>query len=998
MAQSNNLSAELPRVGDPAAAERGFARWSRLSEPLRGVGARPNPIDSEQLLAAVFGNSPFLSEALLAEPEVLRLLLADGADAAFERLIEPLETEIGERRARLMAILRQSRRRLALLIGLADLAGLWPLERVTEALSRFADLVVQRALELTLAEAAARGEIGREAGAGPLADSGMVVLGMGKLGGRELNYSSDIDLIILFDPERLGYRGREGPMACAVRLTRALVYLLEQRTQDGYVFRTDLRLRPHPPGHPLALAIEDAEQYYERHGQNWERAALIKARVIAGDRVAGAGFLANLEPFLWRRLLDYAAIRDIHSIKRQINAYRGHGTIRVPGHDIKVGRGGIREIEFFVQTQQLILGGRVPEVRAPATCDALRALVATRWLEPETADDLIEAYRFLRRVEHRLQMVADKQTHSLPARPDQIERFAAFMGCSDGAALTEAVRARLERVERHYAALFESSIDLGGGRALVFTGTEDDPETLVTLAEMGFAKPSPIAARIRAWHHGHVRATRDVRARELLTELMPRLLSALADQAEPDAAFARFDEFVTNLPAGVQLFSLFRANPRLLALIADLMGTAPRLASHLSRHTSLFEAMLAPDFLEPVPEAAALAAELDRTLRPADDLQDVLETTRHWAQARQFQIGLQVLLGLLDGDAAGPVLTEIAEIVIRALLPRVDRWLAAQHGGVAAGAFVVLGLGKLGSRELTIGSDLDLIFIFDADEAAASDGARPLPAPTWYGRLGQRLIRALTAPTAEGPLYEIDTRLRPSGNVGPVACSLANFESYQLRSAQTWEHQALTRARVIAGDPALGARTSAIVREALSQRRDPEQLAREVGAMRARIFREHGDQDPWNLKHAKGGLLEAEFLAQFLQLRFAPEHPALLTTGTLETFERAIAEGVLSAREGRILVEAVRLYRRLQAVLRLSIRDRFEAGSAPPGLRRALVRAAVREHDDPAPDPARGFEELEARLRATEAEVALMFDRHCPDAAAGDGPAPARSDQPRSRR
>jgi [glutamine synthetase] adenylyltransferase / [glutamine synthetase]-adenylyl-L-tyrosine phosphorylase len=999
MTRSQSTPDILPRVGDPAAAERGLARWSRLAEPLRGVDPRTSPVDPERLLAAVFGNSPFLSEALLAEPEILRSLLTLGPDATFAGLIEPLGAEIGERRARLMAILRQSRRRLALLTGLADLAGVWPLERVTAALSRFADLAVQQALELALREAAARGEIDRAAMAGPLADAGLVVLGMGKLGGRELNYSSDIDLIVLFDPERLGYRGREGPMACAVRLTRALVYLLEHRTADGYVFRTDLRLRPHPPGHPLALAIEDAEQYYERHGQNWERAALIKARLIAGDRVAGDGFLANLGPFLWRRHLDYAAIRDIHSIKRQINAYRGHGTIRVPGHDIKVGRGGIREIEFFVQTQQLILGGRVPEVRTPATCDALRALVATRWLEPATADELIDAYRFLRRVEHRLQMVADKQTHALPARPDQIERFAAFMGYQDGAALTEALRVQLERVERHYAALFESSIDLGGGRALVFTGTDDDPETLATLAEMGFAKPAPVAARIRAWHHGHVRATRDARARELLTELMPRLLRALADQAEPDAAFARFDEFVTHLPAGVQLFSLFRANPRLLALIADLMGTAPRLAGHLSRHTSLFEAMLAPDFFEPLPAAKTLAAGLERALARAGDVQDVLDATRHWAQARQFQIGLQVLLGLIDGDAAGPALTGLAEIVIQALLPRVEAWLAAQHGRVAAGAFVVLGLGKLGSRELTIGSDLDLIFIFDADEHAQSGGDRPLPAVTWYARLGQRLIRALTAPTAEGPLYEIDTRLRPSGNVGPVACSLANFETYQLNSAQTWEHQALTRARVVAGDPELGERVGAIVRAALTQKRDPERLAREVAAMRARIFREHGDDDPWNLKHARGGLVEAEFLAQFLQLRFAPEHPALLTTNTGETFERAVGLGLLPADEGRALVEAVRLYRRLQAVLRLSIRDRFDAGSAPRGLRRALVRAAAPEDGDPPPESALGFDELQAGLGAAQAAVAEIFVRHCPDGEPGDGQAPpVRSDQPRARR
>jgi glutamate-ammonia-ligase adenylyltransferase len=976
----------LPRIGDVAAAERGLARWVRLPDPLAGLPPLADGVDPERLLAAVFGNSPYLSEALLAEPDLLSALLRDGPDATLEAVLEELRLEPGVRRARLMALLRQSKRRLALLTALADIAGLWPLERVTDALTRFADRAVALALALLLREAADRGEIAPGTAEELVAARGIVILGMGKLGAFELNYSSDIDLIVLFDPDRLACRGREGPMAFAVRLTRALVYLLEHRTKDGYVFRTDLRLRPHPPGHPLALAIEDAEQYYERHGQNWERAALIKARVIAGDQQAGNGFLRALEPFLWRRHLDYAAIRDIHSIKRQINAYRGHGTIRVPGHDIKVGRGGIREIEFFVQTQQLILGGRVPEVRVPATCDALRALVATRWLEPAIADELIESYRFLRGIEHRLQMVADKQTHTLPARPDHMERFAAFMGCADGAELTEVIHRQLVRVERHYAALFESSIDLGGTRALVFTGTDDDPETLATLAEMGFARPPQIAARIRAWHHGHVRATRDARARELLTELMPRLLRALADQTGPDAAFARFDEFVSNLPAGVQLFSLFRANPRLLALVADLMGTAPRLAGHLSRHTSLFEAMLAPDFFEPMPAAGALARELDRALGRVRDLQDALDATRRWAQARQFQIGLQVLLGLVDGAAAGASLTDIAEITIRALLPRVAAWLGDQHGTVEGGAFVVLGLGKLGSRELTIGSDLDLIFVFDAAQEARSSGARPLPAPTYYARLGQRLIRALTSPTAEGPLYEIDTRLRPSGNVGPVACSLANFERYQLNVAQTWEHQALTRARVVAGDAALGERAAAIIRTALIQPRDPAELARAVAAMRARIFREHGDADPWNLKHARGGLIEAEFLAQFLQLRFAPEHPALLTPSTLETFAKAAALGLLPAEDSRELIEATRLYRRLQAVLRLSIQDRFDAATAPPGLRRALVRAAA-QADEPSLGAAYAFTELQAALQAAQAQVAEIFARLCPEPAPAPGQA-----------
>ena len=964
----------LPRVGDPVAAERGLARWSRLPDSLAETD---RDLDAERLLASIFGNSPYLSELLLSEPAVLSSVLADGPDVALAALLAEHAAEPPGNRTKVMANLRRSKRRLALLTALADIAGLWPLERITEALSRFADLATQQALDLILREAAQRGEIELADTERPQEESGFIVLGMGKLGALELNYSSDIDLIVLFDPAKLPYRGRESPMAFAVRLTRTLVHVLEHRTRDGYVFRTDLRLRPHPPGHPLALSVEDAEQYYERHGQNWERAALIKARVIAGDRSAGESFLRALEPYLWRKHLDYAAIRDIHSIKRQINAYRGHGEIRVAGHDLKVGRGGIREIEFFVQTQQLILGGRLPELRTPGTCAALRALVEARWLEGAIADELIEAYRFLRRAEHRLQMVGDKQTHSLPARLEQLEQFAAFMGYPDADALAEAVRTRLERVETHYAALFETSIDLGGGRALVFTGTDDDPDTLATLAEMGFAQPKTVAARVRAWHHGHIRATRDARARELLTELMPRLLHSLAEQSEPDAAFERFDEFVSNLPAGVQLFSLFRANPRLLGLVADLMGMAPRLAGHLSRHVSLFEAMLAPDFFEPLPDGAALAGELDRALRRARDFQDVLDTARRWAQGREFQIGLHVLLGLIDGDAASGHLTDIAERVIQALLPRAESWLSAQHGRVPGGAFVVLGLGKLGSRELSIGSDLDLIFVYDAPDDARSDGARPLPAATYYARLGQRLVSALSAPTPEGRLYEIDTRLRPSGNLGPVACSVDNFERYQLATAQTWEHQALTRARVVAGDAALAQRVEAAVRRALLAPRDPDTLARDVAAMRARIFREHGSDDPWHLKHVRGGLVELEFLAQFLKLRFAPGHPDLLTTGTAETFLRAAAEGMLEVDDGAALVRAGRLYHRLQAVLRLSVQERFDPARAPAGVRHALLRAAF--HDaDALPARSHEFAELERTLTEAQARVHRIFEALCP--------------------
>ena len=964
----------LPEPGDVDQASRHMVRWRDIvQERFDDLAPASGGVDAEALLTALFGNSPFLTELVFAEPDILFGFLRSGPGPTFDAILA--ERPADRRRGALMAHLRRARRRVALLTALADISGIWSLHQVTEALSRFADHAVDAALDLSLRELGEKGELSLADPENPVASSGVIVLGMGKLGAFELNYSSDIDLIILFDPARFQPAGKDSPMALAVRLARALVYLLEHRTKEGYVFRTDLRLRPHPPGQPLALSVEDAEIYYERFGQNWERAAMIKARVIAGDQDAGAIFLRNIGPFLWRKHLDYAAIRDIHAIKRQINSHRGHGEIRVLGHDLKVGRGGIREIEFFVQTQQLILGGRVPDLRLRGTIETLDMLVAERWLEASTAEDLKAAYRFFRTVEHRLQMVADKQTHRLPGDERSFAVFAPFMGYDDPEPFAAELRRQLEVVERHYAALFEDSLDLGADGALVFTGTEDDPETLKTLSRLGFTRPSDAAKTVRSWHHGHIRATRTARARELLTELMPELLRALGGQADPDAAFARLDHFMTSLPAGVQLFSLFRANPRLLSLVADLMGMAPRLADYLSHHVNLFDAMLAPDFFEVAAPPAELEAELERTLAQADDLQDALDATRRWAQALEFRVGMHILLGESDGEAASATLSALAESAIRGLLPRVEAWLARQQGRVAGGSFAVLGLGKLGSKELTIGSDLDLIFVFEAPEGARSDGEKPLPAETYYARLGQRLVSALTAKTAEGSLYEIDTRLRPSGNLGPVACSIDSFERYQMESAQTWEHQALTRCRVIAGSMALTGRIDGAVRAALARPRDALALAREVRAMRLRIFKEHGSDDPWNLKHARGGLVEAEFLAQFLQLRHAAEHPEILTPETIGVFERAAGQSIRSA-DSRILIRAVCLYRRLQALLRLSLDKAIDPKTAPKGLIEALIRAAS---IDPEIDrPGLDIEGLGETLSSLQREVAELFDHHCP--------------------
>ena len=964
--------------GEAADVARWRALAGKIAEPglAAFVAGTLDHAKAGPLVRAAFAYSPFLADCLLREPQILQGYVEDGPDAVLEGLMAAQAKAPLDDRVRYMAGVRRTKRRIALLTALADLDGAWDLEKVTGTLSAFADLACRQALSQAVLDAAARHDLDLVGpGDDPGASAGLVVLAMGKHGARELNYSSDIDLIVLFEPTRLK-GGRESPLALATRLTRSLVHLLEHKTGDGYVFRTDLRLRPHPPGHPLTLSIEDAELYYERHGQNWERAAFIKARPVAGDLGLGQRLLDWLRPFVWRKHLDFAAIRDIHSIKRQINAHRGHGAVTVPGHDLKVGRGGIREIEFFVQTQQLILGGHHSELRDKRTLPALMALATGRWIDQATADELAAAYRTLRALEHRLQMVADRQTQSLPSREGELMRFARFAGFADTPALGAALERVLRTVERHYAALFERELDLGAGGHLVFTGTHDDPATLDTLTGLGFADPSAVSRRIRDWHHGHINATRSTRARELLTELTPGLLMALTRQSDPNGAFALFDAFVASLPGGVQIFSLLRANPRLLAFLCDVMGAAPGLARTLAADTSLFDTILNADFLDPLPDRAALEAELIRKLGDARDLEDVLDICRRWAHGRQFQAGLHVLMGRTAATEAQLRLTDLAETVIQALLPEAEAWLKQAHGEVVGGAFVVLGLGKLGSRELTIGSDLDLVFVFEADEGAISNGAKPLPAGTYYARLGQRLVSAIAAHTAEGRLYEIDTRLRPSGNAGPVACSLANFARYHAETAKVWEHQALTRARTVAGDDRLGRIVAAGIEDALRRPRDAVEVAREVRSMRLRIYKEHGHKSPWALKQARGGLVEIEFIAQFLQLTHADRHPEIRHAGTAATFEAAGRIGLLDPDVAERLVCSLRLHHALQAVLRLSGLAVFDPKTAPEGLRHALVAAVDRELDLGLPQG--HLAAVEAMLEEGQAFVRETFDRLCP--------------------
>ncbi|HXL99735.1 MAG TPA: bifunctional [glutamine synthetase] adenylyltransferase/[glutamine synthetase]-adenylyl-L-tyrosine phosphorylase [Rhizomicrobium sp.] len=954
--------ANLPLPFDPQRAARALAA---LAE---GPAGYEPPKSAVPVLEAMFGNSPFLARLALRERAFLGGLIAEGPNAKIAA-VGALARSAADSSdmARAMATLREAKRQAALTIAFADIAGFWDLADVTLSLSRFADACVSGALRFVLRASAAQAEREMPDAAKLEAETGLAILAMGKYGAFELNYSSDIDLVIFYDANRFPFRKKDDVRGAAVDIVKGLVKLLSETTADGYVFRVDLRLRPDAGATQIAISLDAAEAYYEGMGQNWERAAMIKARACAGDPDTGAAFLKAIEPFVWRRSLDYAAIEDIHSIKRQIHAHGGHGTVAVAGHNIKLGRGGIREIEFFAQTQQLILGGRNPALRPRATLGAIEALRASGLVSDPTARDLTDAYRFLRKLEHRLQMIEDEQTHTLPKSDEGLAHIACFMGYPDVAAFSSDLTRTLKTVQGHYARLFERSAPLAANKgSLVFTGVEDDPETIGTLAALGFRDASHAAGAIRGWHHGRIRATRSARAREILTRLIPVLLDALAATADPDAAFAQFDRFITRLPAGVQLFSLFLANPHLLMQVANICGSAPKLADHLARSPGVLDALLDPGFLGELPSRAQLDSGLADQFTRAPAYEAVLDTARRFAKEQIFRVGVQVIEGAVTADQSGPAFAAIAESVIAGLLGAAAREQAVTAGVVPGGEFAVIAMGKLGGREMTAGSDLDLIFIYDApDDADGSDGPKPLPVAHFYARLAQRLIAALTVPTAEGILYEVDMRLRPTGNKGPVAVSLESFARYHGGDSWVWERMALTRARVIAASAPLRAKIEAGIQTALTAPSDAATLAAAARDMREKIAAQFPGKSRWDLKYAPGGLVDIEFIAQMLQLRDAARHPAVLAANTIDALTRLAETGALAAADAQTLISAARVENALTQILRIAVEGTLEPDAASPGLKTLLVRAAG----------AKDFETLEASLADARMRVRAVFDR-----------------------
>ena len=934
---------------------------------LRDIGARfPQ---AQIILQGIAEASPYLFDLIRMNPARAVALMQCDPDTRIAVLIEATATEVAaaSSEADAMVLLRRMKAEAALLIALCDIGGVWPVMRVTQALTDIANTAVQCALRFLLTQEGARGKLVPLNPDRPEDGSGLVVLAMGKMGAGELNYSSDIDLSVFYDLTAPSLAEGLEPSPFFTKIAQGLSRMLQQRTGDGYVFRVDLRLRPDPASTPLAISTAAALDYYEREGRTWERAAMIKARPCAGDLIAGDSLLGEISPFVWRKHLDFAALTDVHDMKRQMQTYRGQTGIAVEGHNIKVGRGGIREIEFFAQTQQLIAGGRHSELRVRPTLDALKILADSNWITVEARDELTAAYEFLRRVEHRLQMIADEQTQVLPGDIESVEKFARFFGYADRATFAADLVGHLGRVQTHYEKLFEG--DPAGTEKLPdvdYNAGADDKTLAAHLMALGFKKPKMVAETLRRWIGAEYRVFKMDATRQAFAEFLPDLMRGLSRAELPDDGFVAFDSFLQALQRGGRLISLLSQNKDLVALVALVLGAAPRLADMLARQPQIMDGLIDPRFFGAIPDQKELSARLAATLADADSYEEFLDRLRLFGQESLFLIGTRILSGTVSAQHAGAAFADVAEGIAHTVHVLVGDQFAAQHGRIKGQETAIIAMGKLGSREMTASSDLDLLLIYDFDDdAPESNGPRVLHGSQYFARFTQRLISAFTTRTNYGVLYDVDMRLRPSGRAGPLASRLAAFASYQETEAWTWEHMALTRARVICATPAFRTKIENVIRDVLTLPREIAITANDVSEMRRAIAEEKGENDIWDLKTAAGGMIDIEFIAQYLQLVHAASMPDILNANTVTVLDNAARLGVLSQSDVDVLRAAARLYHDLTQIIRLCVSGKFKPETAGEDLLRVLTRAGD------APD----FSSLEARVRETLTDVREIFSR-----------------------
>ena len=948
-----------PGAGDAERAEAALGRWKSAAARLHSDEDRafaeglPSTPAGRAMLECVFGASPFLESCLLAEPGFVRKLWSEGPDPCFDeilaemRALPPDTSEASAGRA-----LRIARRRAALTLALADISGTWELEAVTGALSDLADTACSTAFRVLLTRLAARGVLTPPEPADPEAGCGLIALGLGKLGGRELNYSSDIDLILLFEPDAVPARKGEDVERHLVRLARRFVALLSERTADGYAFRVDLRLRPDPSATPLVVSATAARHYYQERGRTWERAALIKARPIAADTAAARVFLNDIAGFVWRQSLDFATVQELHDIKRQIDAQHGGGRIEPRGHDLKLGRGGIREIEFFAQTHQLIWGGKDRRLRVIPTCEVLRVLSDINRIPIRVADGFVSAYRFLRRAEHRVQMTRDEQTHALPEDAESFGVLARFLGYPDeGSFVTDLVE-HLQEVEQYYTELYELPLEVTSGGA-------PDPEaeeTLARLRRLGFSNPGAATAVLGRWKREPYPVVRDPRSRELLDSLTPALLTAMLGTVDPDLALERFDHLLSCLPDGLQMFSLFQANLHVMEHVAEMMVCAPAIAERVAERPTLFQALLESEADGVVPDRTGLEEDLDRHLESSGEGEHILSRLREWVEAAELRILAHTLFRRLD-PLHEPALRNYAiDSALRVLLARSIGASRSDHGRIEAAECALLVVDRPGARNASIVSDRNLVLIHDSPEHVESDGETPLSASAYHEELLRRLVEL---GGGEGEHETSRPGFPPSAGTGAMrwASSLSAFERYCNENPIPSVRVALLRTRVAAGGEGIAQRVREIVRRTLTAPWDAGEVDAITGA-------EAHSEDYWQALRHRGGLADLENFVQGLQVRECPENPDLADCDTGDAIPCLEDEGMLSAEESRVLLDTWRLGVKIRA-LRGLVSEDVEMEDLPVGLHSRFADAAG----------VATFSELGARLNRAEAQVRHILAR-----------------------
>lgn len=890
------------------------------------------------LLNAIGGNSPYLTELVLKNVSFFDFLLQNGPDQACKETFNSLQNfAIQESRADIAKTLRISKQKIALACAIADIGNIWSLEKITQTLSHLAEITLHLAINHLLLQAHLNKKIILPHPNNPQQDCGFIILGMGKLGGKELNYSSDIDLIILYDPEK--YPHHTELATHFIRITRHLVALMEERDENGYVFRVDLRLRPDPSSSPLAVSLPAAISYYESLGQTWERSAMSKARPVAGDIPAGYTFLETIQPFIWRKHLDFAVIDDIHTMKKRIDHHKNTDQQAFPvsskpisnqkalqwflGQNIKLGYGGIREIEFLPQTLQLIWGGRFPKLRNRQTVPAIQQLSEKKLISPKEAQILIKAYFFLRKIEHRLQMQSDYQTHSLPDTEIAFRQFTVFMGYKQAENFVQDLFPLIQRVRNIFEHFF--STPENEENYILDLSFE---ELKLYLNEKGF--PEESASILQSWNNSGPRALRTARARSILTNILPNILQIFAEQKNPLLVLQRFDSLLARHHAGIQLLSLFERNPILINRLATMLSSSQFMANYITENPAALDALIHVDILKN--QTHLLQKTIHEHLTSPRALEEILPIIHNLIKSEEFRLSVSYIENHSSLNKGQILRTKMADLVLYELLNRVTKEHEEKYGIIPQGDICIVILGKAGSWEMTVASDLDLMLIFDHPPEITSSlitsqqidipsqpiKKRSLNVNAYYIRLTQSFITALTNTSYTGPLYEVDMRLRPSGNKGPVAVSLNSFQQYHHNEAWTWERMALTRARVIGGSKELQQRVNHSIQNVLSfapHHRQDSEIVKDAIKMRQRLERDKPPVSIWDVKYLKGGLIEVEFIAQTLQL--ITHNEKVRHSCTRFAFRKLAHYNYLSSEDAKCLIQADYFWRNLQSLLRL---------------------------------------------------------------------------------